>query len=577
MVLVLVLLWYSKLQIVWAGKKLVSKQLEDWVDSQGLIPRSESNDKLFGGIANDSLFGGLDEKAYVDKSWSYSIAMQRLSTELGPGGGSWFITPLLNLSNTSYLEIEASCNGNPCQLEIYGKSKNSTQLWAQYEFVQSIRPTFEMRSVNIATIKKSYSRLRILSRTTKTSSTTKFNIYSMKIYSYFCENITIYNTVLGQVESSTINISKIVQCQDNGIASNGKSTNITVKCTPKGQWTPGHLNCVCDKGFDFNNHECSQCTTDRYKSTTGNERCKKCPDGRKSNAMHTMCECIEDHYILGDDEDGSCYGVPSGVQDLNIQAVTSTSLIMTWTKPMNDGGFNGSLRYGVECYHCINETNCDTMVESASFVPAKTNFSTTFVVVSNLIFNEKYKFRVISMNSLKNVPNGEWKFTEKHAVAKRPEKKAETEEKEVNSITMFFVGAGVTFVIVLYIFILIQIYRQRMKALKELTNAYARPTEIQGQSLSEPAGGQSQNNQEQIPELQYVTIIDNEEETFEVALPLTNLTDKNSQELAEPFYEEVQKKKRCLGYQGLDSMKRILDDSALYQKLKHRQRRRASV
>ena len=83
--------------------------------------------------------------------------------------------------------------------------------------------------------------------------------------------------------------------------------------------------------------------------------------------------------------------------------------------------------------------------------------------------------------------------------------------------------------------------------------------------------------QEQIPELQYVTIIDNEEETFEVALPLTNLTDKNSQELAEPFYEEVQKKKRCLGYQGLDSMKRILDDSALYQKLKHRQRRRASV
>ena len=39
------------------------------------------------------------------------------------GGVSWFFTPVLvNIPNTSYLDIEASCTNNPFQLEIYGSS-----------------------------------------------------------------------------------------------------------------------------------------------------------------------------------------------------------------------------------------------------------------------------------------------------------------------------------------------------------------------------------------------------------------------------------------------------------------------
>ncbi len=74
---------------------------------------------------------------------------------------------------------------------------------------------------------------------------------------------------------------------------------------------------------------------------------------------------------------------------------------------------HGSITYTVECYHCVNDSKCDTIVENATFFPAKTNLSATYVVVSNLIFNEKYKFKVISINRhLKSVSTEKWKFKE---------------------------------------------------------------------------------------------------------------------------------------------------------------------
>ena len=105
--------------------------------------------------------------------------------------------------------------------------------------------------------------------------------------------------------------------------------------------------------------------------------------------------------------------VPLEVYNLNIHTVNGTSVNLTWSAPRDDGGFNRSTRYTVECYLCIIESKCDTMVKNAIFFPAKTNLTTTSVIVSNLMLNEIYKFKVISMNSLKNVPGGKWKFREK--------------------------------------------------------------------------------------------------------------------------------------------------------------------
>ena len=133
---------------------------------------------------------------------------------------------------------------------------SSAAVFNNYEFIQNL--TFETRRINTTTIKKSYPYLYILARVLDTSPQTWFFIYSIKISYYYCEKIAIYNTDLNNVFSSTTNTSLLVQCPDNALASDGKSTNIPVQCTPKGNWTFGNLNCVCDKGFFSSNQSCTR-------------------------------------------------------------------------------------------------------------------------------------------------------------------------------------------------------------------------------------------------------------------------------------------------------------------------------
>jgi hypothetical protein len=149
-----------------------------------------------------------------------------------------------------------NCNNvklyNDLLIFLYSLARSSKN----FEFIRNV--TFETRSINTTTVKKSYPHLRILARTSSTSRITTFYIYSIKIRYYFCEKKTIYNTDLSQVYSSTTNISKLVHCHENTLASDGKSRNITVKCTPEGNWTFGDRKCVCDRGFHFNNQSCSR-------------------------------------------------------------------------------------------------------------------------------------------------------------------------------------------------------------------------------------------------------------------------------------------------------------------------------
>ena len=58
--------------------------------------------------------------------------------------------------------------------------------------------------------------------------------------------------------SSTTNTSKWVECPDDAVGSDGKSRNITVNCTPKGNWTFENITCVCEKGFQSKGQECSR-------------------------------------------------------------------------------------------------------------------------------------------------------------------------------------------------------------------------------------------------------------------------------------------------------------------------------
>ena len=75
-----------------------------------------------------------------------------------------------------------------------------------------------------------------------------------------------------------------------------------------------------------------------------------------------------------------------------------SSVKMTWREPkVAEDIYIGKLTYSIDCDYC----------EQLTFFPAKTNLKTTYVNVSGLLPKQSYTFKVLSMNSLKNVT---WKF-----------------------------------------------------------------------------------------------------------------------------------------------------------------------
>ena len=88
----------------------------------------------------------------------------------------------------------------------------------------------------------------------------------------------------------------------------------------------------------------------------------------------------------------------------------SGTINISWKKATNSGGF-GSITYTVEVYICgHDETKCNTSAKDVQISAKKTGL--TYVIISNLVQAQKYKIKVISMNSLKNVPTDKWKFAE---------------------------------------------------------------------------------------------------------------------------------------------------------------------
>jgi hypothetical protein len=100
--------------------------------------------------------------------------------------------------------------------------------------------------------------------------------------------------------------------------------------------------------------------------------------------------------------------VPSKIEFINIPSTLDETINITWKKATNSGGFNGSITYIVEVYDC-DESKCNTSAKDVQISAKKTGL--TNVIISNLV-RQKYKIKVISMNSLKNVPLDKWKFAE---------------------------------------------------------------------------------------------------------------------------------------------------------------------
>ncbi|KAK7475918.1 hypothetical protein BaRGS_00032807, partial [Batillaria attramentaria] len=159
---------------------------------------------------------------------------------------------------------------------------------------------------------------------------------------------------------------------------------------PKGE-------CVCMPGHEAKdgNTVCKACPRNQFKWSEGVGPCRECPAYSYANSEgSSQCTCESGYYrSLQDKKDLPCTRPPSEPRRLIVNAITSSSVTLTWEPPSDLGG-RRDLEYRIVCTECQNDV---------LFRPGWHGFNTTSVTLTNLKSSSTYRIIVYAENGVSNI------------------------------------------------------------------------------------------------------------------------------------------------------------------------------
>jgi len=182
---------------------------------------------------------------------------------------------------------------------------------------------------------------------------------------------------------------------------NGKTEWLT------NNYFPGSF-CHCKTGYQpdpIKNNTCTACPIGQFKPGPGEDPCQQCPPYTKGLLPGLdECPCItgyqryrENVYVRA-----MCSRPPSSPRNLTLKKVQSTTAILSWSRPLDNGNRNDT-RYRV---------SCDTCGSWVAFNPGTKTFQQTSVSIKNLYPETSYRFLVFSENGISDLVEEEPKFAE---------------------------------------------------------------------------------------------------------------------------------------------------------------------
>jgi len=173
----------------------------------------------------------------------------------------------------------------------------------------------------------------------------------------------------------------------------------TYLCKGDGKWSLPTGGCKCKAGFepDFEKQTCNVCPPGKYKHKTGDEHCQQCPAHSKASDYGLAeCRCNSGYYRAAKDPRSSpCTQPPSAPQNLTVNFVDQSTVILSWTSPSFLGG-RGDTVYRVEC---------DACGPSVIYSPSTDIFNDTKITISGLSPVTTYRFQVFSANGVSDMTN----------------------------------------------------------------------------------------------------------------------------------------------------------------------------
>ncbi|XP_071528674.1 ephrin type-A receptor 4-A isoform X4 [Panulirus ornatus] len=222
------------------------------------------------------------------------------------------------------------------------------------------------------------------------------SLLAIKVYYITCPEITKAFTHFPTTPTGS-EVTSIEQATGTCVAHAREESSPSFLCTGDGQWSLLGGGCACLPGYQANveKQTCDVCQPGKYKDSVGAADCRACPDHSAApHAGASECRCDTGYYRAPKDPRSMpCTRPPSKPQNITVNFVDQSTVILAWQPPVNDGGRTDTL------YRVI----CDACGGHVSYSPpqvAEWSFNATQVTISGLNPVTTYRFQVFAENGV---------------------------------------------------------------------------------------------------------------------------------------------------------------------------------
>ncbi|XP_031560420.1 ephrin type-B receptor 6-like [Actinia tenebrosa] len=350
---------------------------------------------------------------------------------------SWMISDYVPLNNANAVHLSITFTARHCDLASYPFCKNSIGLYIlESDIIEVGGITMEaILAGNFSNVADAIAsnvwtdRNNIPENVHNVSfPTTKKGIYlafrdtgacvalvKVRMTSYQCPSVVSGGAVFNKTASPMPGLKTKVKGECLGMSENlANGSSLYLGCYSNGTWSSNlRVTCQCKAGYQPGDRVCQACPDGSYKPTTGNTMCVPCPVNSYSNTTRTGCLCSMGYYRTNSDPpNGKCTAPPSSPRDLSSTLIGPRFVLLSWQRPLNDGGHN-DLLYSIDCYRCNhgntrdydNSRNvsryCNQSCESTlRYTPSANKIPFTHVTIFGLAPGFSYLFRVTAENGV---------------------------------------------------------------------------------------------------------------------------------------------------------------------------------
>ncbi|XP_034180114.1 eph receptor tyrosine kinase isoform X1 [Osmia lignaria lignaria] len=168
----------------------------------------------------------------------------------------------------------------------------------------------------------------------------------------------------------------------------------TYLCKGDGKWYLSNGGCHCKPGYqaDVEKQKCTACPIMKFKHEAGSHSCEPCPAYSKSSDYgFTECRCDVGYYRADKDpKKMPCTQPPSAPQNLTVNFVDQSTVILSWNAPHMLGGRTDTT------YRVV----CDACSTGVKYIPNTEVFNDTKITITGLNAVTTYRFQVFAENGV---------------------------------------------------------------------------------------------------------------------------------------------------------------------------------